>query len=548
MTGDAEAMELAPAAAAPLPVMSPRTRTGLCVLAAAVTLGVAGDLLLRPMPWGLNLALWTLELCGATVAVERWSGTERAAAGWIPGAIAVSLLMAWRDSPTLKALDVFALLAVLCLAAFHAQGGPVVLAGVGDYLLSLVAGAGYAIAGAVPVLGYDVMWGEIPRGGWSGRAAAVVRGLLFAAPLLLIFGALLAAADAAFEGLLTGLPGIRMDVVIGHVVMAGVFAWLSSGFLRALFVSGSAVAKAKAAPALGFRIGVVEAGIVLGALNALFLAFVVVQARWFFGGTGVVASQPGLGYAEYARRGFFELVTVATLVLPLLLGVHWLLRGDGRGERAFRWLAGVQLGLLSAIMASAMWRMWMYQAAYGLTELRLYTTAFMLWLAVVFVWFAATVLRGRRDRFVFGALVAGAVTLGALHLASPDAVIVAVNANRPDAEQRFDAAYASSLSGDAVPGVLRALPRLNADERCMAAKSLLKQWAPSVETDWRAWSWGSWRARSAVARREPELRAACTPEIEQRLRDRQQVERERRTAPIPPPRSGPADGGAAVAE
>ena len=31
-------------------------------------------------------------------------------------------------------------------------------------------------------------------------------------------------------------------------------------------------------------------------------------------------------YAEYARRGFFELVAVAALVLPLLLCAHWLVR------------------------------------------------------------------------------------------------------------------------------------------------------------------------------------------------------------------------------
>ena len=56
----------------------------------------------------------------------------------------------------------------------------------------------------------------------------------------------------------------------------------------------------------------------LGLLDALFLAFVAVQARYFFGGTQRLALLE-LTYAEYARRGFFELLAVAGLVVPLLL-------------------------------------------------------------------------------------------------------------------------------------------------------------------------------------------------------------------------------------
>lgn len=65
---------------------------------------------------------------------------------------------------------------------------------------------------------------------------------------------------------------------------------------------------------------------------------------------------------------------------------------------------------------------------------------------------AATVLRGRREQFAFGALLAGVATLAGLHAANPDALIVRVNAARIAHGQTFDAAYAASLSGDAVPG------------------------------------------------------------------------------------------------
>ena len=39
----------------------------------------------------------------------------------------------------------------------------------------------------------------------------------------------------------------------------------------------------------------------------------------------------------------------------------------------------------------------LYTVQFGLTELRFYTLAFMGWLVLVFGWFVATVLRGRRE-------------------------------------------------------------------------------------------------------------------------------------------------------
>ncbi len=68
--------------------------------------------------------------------------------------------------------------------------------------------------------------------------------------------------------------------------------------------------------------------IALGSLVALFAAFVIVQLRYFFGGDALVQATAGMSYADYARRGFFELVTVSALVLPVLLSANALLRRD----------------------------------------------------------------------------------------------------------------------------------------------------------------------------------------------------------------------------
>jgi hypothetical protein len=227
----------------------------------------------------------------------------------------------------------------------------------------------------------------------------------------------------------------------------------------------------------------VEVGTALAVLDLLFLAFVLVQLRYLFPGGEAVRPLTGLSHAEYARQGFFQLVAVAALSLPVLLLADWALgRRDPAALRRFRLLSAVMLALLNVMLASALWRMRLYTAEYGLTELRLYTTAFMGWLVLVFAWFAATVLRGRPRRFGAGAVSAALLVLTALNLMNPDALIARTNLLRASAAGRpVDAAYVSRLSADSVPTIRRLLPALRPGDRCAVVRAMEERWSPELE-------------------------------------------------------------------
>jgi hypothetical protein len=152
----------------------------------------------------------------------------------------------------------------------------------------------------------------------------------------------------------------------------------------------------------------------------------------------------------------------------------------------------------------------LYQAEYGLSEQRLYPTAFMGWLAVVFVWFCLTVLRGHRERFAFGAMLAGFLLVAALHALDPDALIARTNLARARAGHTFDAQYAARLSADAVPELVAGLPALNPQDRCTLATRLFGRWSPPESPDWRSWTISRWRAWQAVRVSAPILQAACS--------------------------------------
>ncbi len=527
--------------------MNEKTKRGLEVLEAAALLGILGDAMLRATPWGLNVTLWIGALALALLALLA-RGRRKALAEegrWLMlPLLFFSAAFAWRDSLTLKTLDALALLVTLSLIALRVRGGRVRLGGMMEYALGACIAGFNTLFGAFPLMFRDIGWKEIPRSGWTRHALSIVRGLLIALPLLLIFGALLMAADAIFEGLINTTLQIDFSTLFSHLFLLLFLAWITAGFLRsALFgrevkrtedgrldidalahplfgaprsiinalasaqatvktnaeqdAVSAPVNKASAAANKKISLGIIEIGIVLGLLNLLFFLFVAVQVRYFFGGAALVKVSPLMTYAEYARRGFFELVWVAALVLPLLLGAHWLLRKEKPAhERVFRMLAAIQVSLLFVIMTSAVARMRLYQSEYGLTELRLYTTAFMGWLALVFIWFAATVLRGQRERFACGALVAGFLIIGALHVMNPDALIVRTNVAHKQTGRELDATYAFSLSADAVPALVEALPALTRNEQRIIAVQLLYQRTLLEESDWRTWNW----SRSEAAR------------------------------------------------
>jgi hypothetical protein len=166
--------------------------------------------------------------------------------------------------------------------------------------------------------------------------------------------------------------------------------------------------------------------------------------------------------------------------------------------------------LLFVMMVSAFQRMRLYQREYGLTELRVYTTVFMGWLAAVFVWFAMTVLRGRRERFAFGAVASGLLAIGALLALNPDRLIARVNVEHAIAGRDFDAAYAASLSEDAVPELIEALPKLSRSQRFALASQILQSRPIAGSPGWRRWNWSRAEAGGALAAGEQDLReSAC---------------------------------------
>ena len=509
------------------------------LLVAGVVLGAVGDALLRaPGPPGLNLSLWVALVAVAALVLHRRADLEpsrrpeglrlplsRERVAWLMIGVLFAAGLAWRDAPPLKLLALGCATLSFALAAHRVAAASVRRAGVLRYAGAVALGALHAWTAATLAL---VDATRSTSSGATGRAAgwrsasAVARGLVIATPLVVVFGALFMSADAVFAELVANVLRFDFEQIASHILLFAILAWLSTGYLRGfltgtelplLWRDGALLALTPKRPTLG----ITEVATALGALDLLFLFFVIVQFRYLFGGDALVQVTPDLTYAEYARRGFFELVLAAVLVVPVLLAADWLLGRPGRRDAlVFRGLAGVQIGLVLAITASALQRLRLYHASYGLTESRFYAMVLLIWIGAMLLWLAATVLRGRRDLFAFGALASGLATVALLFVINPDAIVARANVARmttADAPVRFDVAYATSLSADAVPVMIGALPALPNDVQCPLARHMLRRWPPDRDRTIRSWNWSAARASDAVREHEAQLRSMVGPDL-----------------------------------
>lgn len=484
--------------------MNGNDSTAPLALGLAAVLGFLADRLFPAGPEGPGFAIWVLFLGGAAVLVARRADPSRvgAVAGWSAVAATAAAATLLRDTEVVILAMWLVLLTSASMVLLRAGGVRLWTTRPPDHVLGLALVPARAAVGVVPLLGGV----QPPQDSSRRRLAAVGRGALLAAPLLLLFGGLFASADAGFDRY---VATFWSEDVLAHVVFVLVFGWIAAGLLSGVR------AKRLPDPLSGFtppRLGPEETAVVLGLLALLFLTFVGFQLGYLFGGRDVIEATSGLTVADHARRGFFELMVVGLATIGVLLA------GDAltTARRLFRWLAGVLVACVLVILVSAVQRLMLYTAAFGLTVDRITAAAVMAWVAAVLVLFAVTVLRERPGRFSSGAVIAGIITAFALVMGNPGEVATRSNLDRAAAGVReADAAYLARLGADAVPTLLERIDELPAEARCELGRTLLSRWADEPERarddrDWRTWNAARAAARRAVRASEAHLAAAAS--------------------------------------
>ncbi|OJF11491.1 hypothetical protein BG844_25985 [Couchioplanes caeruleus subsp. caeruleus] len=481
------------------------TAAGAAILAAAVVAALAVPLDRPGVGWSVAAIAGVAALIVARVLSAR------------PGPTAPQPLVTWhpRTLGNARFLWSAATVALLAVGTFRAAGWLFLLCLVTAAVTGILAVTGGRSARGMvlavllaPVAGLRALpWlthGLTTQRRGAGRSRLVAT-IAVSVLLLIVFGSLFASADAAFARIVTAVvPDIDAETVTRWIFVFAVttFALGGAAFLRA------------APPDLGSsegarrRVTRLEWAIPLSLLVLLFALFVGVQLTVLFGGSRHVVAE-GLTYAEYARSGFWQLLVVTGLTLPVLAGAaRWAPRDTHADRVLIRAVLGTLAVLTLVIVASALHRMDLYADTYGLTRLRVLVALCELWLGAVFLLILGAGVRLRAAWLPRTVVAAGVLALLGLAAANPDRVIADHNVTRYEKTGKIDTSYLSQLSADAVP----ALDRLPASSRDCALGPIALDLNIDSD-DWRGWNLGRHQARDLLAKKPVVVNRGCTGSV-----------------------------------
>ncbi|SEB40209.1 DUF4153 domain-containing protein [Paenibacillus sp. GP183] len=347
---------------------------------------------------------------------------------------------------------------------------------------------------------------------WS-RMRKVLIGLILALPFLFIVVALLASADSIFQSWIEGISNLFKGVSFGDLILRVFVALLVSLYTFTylwglLFPKVDKVEKVPkpieyldSFPEEGVQIERVKisldpiiAGTLFVCVNVVYVLFAGIQFSYLFGAAKGLLPE-GAAYAEYARRGFAELVMAALINMGLLLvGLHGIRRSGAMAEMIRKLLMSILVGCTVIMLVSAYSRLSLYESAYGYTLTRLLVHGFMLFLGVLLI---ITLLRIWWEHFSLlkAYLLSAVVAYVLMNYANLDDRIASNNIARYEQSGVIDIPYLGMLSTDAYPALLQFQAK---HPEILSLKPYLDEMRDhqsQYEAKWPSWNLSKMRAR-----------------------------------------------------
>ncbi|HZW82764.1 MAG TPA: DUF4173 domain-containing protein [Candidatus Deferrimicrobium sp.] len=334
----------------------------------------------------------------------------------------------------------------------------------------------------------------------------VLVGLLLTIPLLIVIVPLLASADDVFRNFVELIPNIfqtiNINEFVARVLIVTIVACLVFSYLWSLFVSKTAltgaVSNTNSLNKPGPFLDPITVTTILVLIDVLYIFFIAIQFSYLFG-----SLQSGLPdnftYAQYARKGFFELVVVTLINLVILLGnMNFVKESGSLLGKVVKVLNTVLVVSTIIMLLSAHFRMYLYEEAYGFTYLRVLTHAFMVYLFVLFIvtlskiWHQALPL-------LKSYIVISIVAYTLVNYINIDSLIAKNNIERYNKGNPIDIMYLTQLSYEAVPQLVDFMHSTSNQALAKQLENELKykKQVLEKETPWQSFNISKYRARLA---------------------------------------------------
>ena len=299
----------------------------------------------------------------------------------------------------------------------------------------------------------------------------VLLGLLCAVPVLFVVVPLLLSSDDAFRGMMDNLFADTGSTVFKTVLGIGI-----SLFVITYGISLKADRIGKIRP--GRTSGIENIYIVsfLSAISICYLLYLFSQLAYFFSAFKGFLPDGEITYAQYARKGFFEMCAIAVINLAIVfLSVLLAKKENGKLSPGIKAVTTFIALFTLIIIATAISKMVLYIDTYGMTILRLTTSAFMLFLAVVFI---SVILRiyTSKVNILKTALVCASCILVILGVANVNTVCAAYNyeSYRSGKLDSIDVEAIYFLGDEGIPYLIKLVDSPDAAVSAEAAHCLAK--------------------------------------------------------------------------
>jgi hypothetical protein len=285
----------------------------------------------------------------------------------------------------------------------------------------------------------------------------ILIGLVISLPIAAILMSLFMSADAVFSDAMNTVYdfiGLDFANIFRDIVLGLIFGLFLAAILLGLKYSEE---KQKSATKIGNNIESTIIGTFLTIINIFIVAFVVFQFVYLFGGT-VNITASGMNYADYARRGFFELSTASGIIFAIALFV--LIMTKKKAEKLPLWIQLTTVCLCicnGVLLVSAVKRMLLYVDVYGLSVKRVLTLWFMGIIGLCLLWMVIKCFVNKVNvmKWIGLTVIVGVCILS---LTNTERIIAKYNLDRylsSPTENSIDVYYLGQLSYTAVPEILR---------------------------------------------------------------------------------------------
>lgn len=433
-------------------------------------LSFAIDFLFWQKPFGYSYAIWVGLILVVSLLLTWKEKKKIHPEGYflIAAMVATTAAAVWRMEEGTRGFNTIASLILIALTCDTLITGGALRFRVIDAILRMILVVFAAFERPIQAL---IAMGQNKKtngnpGTWKRKIAPVMRGILIAIPILLVFSVLFSSADPIFEKALKDFfEWLKIDDWVEflwrgiYILMLGVL--FSGALIHALSGKRNYAPKEEGIK-LSF-LGKTESFTILILIETLFAVFVFIQFRYLFGG-GSNINLAGYTFAEYARKGTNELIAVAILALLVYQALHAVTKmPEKQDRRILHILMTILFAEVLIILLSSYQRLDLYQLVYGFTRIRVRTYIFISWLAALLLLVVVIEWLGQSKRF-FAVLLF--ICLGFVlsqAAVNIDQFVVEHNLARLDQElpdvawKGLDHYYLGSLSEDAVPAMLKAV-------------------------------------------------------------------------------------------